>query len=139
MKIVHDDVIAAYLEQKLNVKFSAPYYAVGFTTDEGLPIAAFLFNDFNGSNIEMTIYAERGRMTRKLLRFIARYVFLSLGCRRLSAKIKRNNKRALRAAYRFGFRYEGISKNYFPDCDAVRFFMTAQDCKWIEHEFSKTA
>lgn len=139
MRIVHDEVIAAFLEQKLGVKFSAPYYALGFTTDDGKPLAAFLFNDFNGANIEMTIYAEHGRMTRRLLRYVARYVFMQLGCRRLSAKIKRSNKRALKAAYRYGFRYEGISKAYFHDSDAVRFFMLRDDCRWIEHEFTKSA
>lgn len=136
MRVVQDDLIADYLEKKLNVKFSKPYHAIGFLTDDGRLLSAFLFNDFNGSNIEMTIAAEKGGVTRAVLREVSNYVFNQLGCKRLSAKIKRSNKRALKAAYRFGFKYEGISKHYFPDADGVRFFMLAQDCKWIAHAHS---
>lgn len=136
MIVIQDASVVAYLEKNLKVKFSAPYYAIGFATNEGRVLAGFLFNDFNGSNIEMSIAIEPGGLHRPILKAVAEYVFDGLKCRRLSAKIKRSNKRALKAAYRFGFRYEGISKHYFPDSDAVRFFMLREHCRWISHEQS---
>ena len=123
-----------FLEQKLKIKFWPPYFALGFATNEKKPICVVLFNEYNGANIELTIYADRGMVTRTVIRYLAEYVFNQLKCRRLTVRTKKRNKSVLKLAPRLGFKYENVVSRYFPDDDAVVFRMLREDCKWIRQD-----
>ena len=124
-----DDYIIAYVERSLGIAVERPARAIGLMDDEKRPLCAAIFNDFNGSNIEVTLVAER--MTRGALRYIAQYVFGTCGCRRLSARAKKRNKRSLRFMKRVGFTYEAVLKRYYQDDDAVLFRMFKEECAWL--------
>lgn len=130
MKLVESEAIVGFLESKLGTKFSPPYRAFGFVTDDDRPMCAFVFNDHTGANIEMTVYAEPGGMTRGVLRYVANYVFNSSNCRRLTVRTKKRNKRVLKLAPRYGFTYESVAKHYYGDDDAVVFRMLKEDCRF---------
>lgn len=131
--------IANGVADKLRITIYPPYIAYGFFTSDRRPLAAVVFNDYTGSNIEMTIVAERGGITRGVLRFIGDYVFCQLGCRRLTVRAKKENKKVKKLALRYGFKYEHVIGKYFPDDDAVLFRMMRDECKWIDHEITKPA
>lgn len=131
MIVVDGPEIAHYIERKLNVKISEPYFALGFMSDDKKPLAAFVFNDYTGANIEMTVVSERGRLNREIMRYIARYVFVQHGCRRLTVRTKKRNKRVLKLAPLLGFKYEGVLKHFFADDDAVVFGMLKDKCRWL--------
>lgn len=131
MIVVDGDAIGEYVGNKLGVTISPPFMAVGFMTDDKRPLSAFVFNDFTQSNIEMTVYAEPGGITREVLRYVANYVFNKNKCRRLTVRTKKRNKRVLKLAPRYGFKYECIAKHFFTDDDAVVFRMLKEDCRWI--------
>ena len=131
MRLVENAAIAGFLEDKLKVKISPPFTAFGFVSDDNRPMCAVLFNDFNQANIEMTIYAETGGITRQVLKYLANYVFVKNGCRRLTVRTKKRNKRVLQLAPRYGFKYECLLKNFFPDDDAVMFRMLREDCRFL--------
>jgi len=123
--------VIAFIEQRLRIKIAEPSQAFGYVTNDHKPIAGIVVNDFTGANCELTIVAEKGRMTIEVLRHIANHVFNKLGCRRTTIRTRKSNKIALRAAQRFGFVYEHVSKHFYPDDDAVVFRMLRSECRWL--------
>lgn len=132
MIVIDAPEVAAYVSRRLGVTITEPSRVFGFATDAKRPLCAAVFNDFNGSNIEMTIVAEPGGISRGVIRYIAHYVFRKCGCRRLTVRTKKRNKKAAQMALRFGFTFEHVSRRFFPDDDAVVFRMLREECRWIE-------
>ena len=131
--------IAEGVGRKLGVRIFPPYFAIGFATDDKRPMAAAIFNEFNGSNIELTIWAEKGKITKGIIQTIANYVFNQLKCRRLTVRTKKRNKTVQELALRYGFTYEHVVKRYFPDDHAVVFRMYPEDCRWLKRERNASA
>lgn len=131
MILVQGEAIAGFIEGKLGIKVSQPYVAFGFVSDDKRPLCAFIFNDRSDANMEMTVFAEPGGITRGVLRYVANYAFNTNKCRRLTVRTKKRNKRVLKLAPRYGFTYESVAKHFFPDDDAVVFRMLKQDCKFL--------
>ena len=131
MIVVDGAEIGTYVGSRLGVTICPPFQAIGFLTDEKKPLAAFVFNEFNHSNMEMTIVAEPGGITRQIIRYVAHYVFVKNDCRRVTVRTRKRNKHILKLAPRYGFKYECIAKQFFPDDDAVVFRMLKEDCRWL--------
>jgi RimJ/RimL family protein N-acetyltransferase len=129
--VVDGDEIGAYVGSRLGITFAPPFKALGFLTDDKRPLSAFVFNDFNHSNMEVTIVAEPGGITRQVMKYVANYVFNTSNCRRLTVRTKKRNKRVLQLAPRYGFKFECIAKHYFADDDAVVFRMLKEDCRFL--------
>ncbi len=129
--MVDGDAIADYVASKLRINISPPFQAIGFLTDDKRPMSAFVFNDYSDSNIELTVFAEPGGISRGVLRYVAHYVFVKNNCRRLTVRTKKRNKRVLQLAPRYGFKYEGVAKHFYADDDAVVFRMLKSDCIWL--------
>lgn len=126
------DAVVAYVERHLKVKISEPSITLGFvTSDKSRALCAVVLNEYNNSNIEMTICAERGGITIGVMRYLAQYVFGQLGCRRLTVRCKRHNRHARRMAERFGFKYESVAQRFFPDDDATVLRMFKEECPWL--------
>lgn len=123
--------VIGYVEKRLNIRIAPPAQAFGYMTNAGQAIAGVVVNDYTGSNCELTVVAEKGRIHRGVLRHIASHVFLKLGCRRATIRTRKTNKDLLRKIPDFGFVYESVAKHYYPDTDAVVYRMLRSDCKWI--------
>ena len=89
-----------------------PFSAIGWVVDQQLCGAA-IFNDYNGSNIELHIFAVDERVTRQMIVDVFDYVFVRANCNRLTAKPYRKNKAVRKFAERLGFAYEATLKNYY--------------------------
>ena len=137
MIVVDGAEIGEYVGKRLGGKIGQPYTAFGFMTDDKKPLSAFVFNDYNGSNIEMTGVSEPGGLTRAVLRYVFNYAFEQCGCRRLTIRTKKQNKAMLKLAPRLGFKYEGIAKHFYEDDDAVVFRMLKADCPWLTRTANK--
>lgn len=129
-----DGEVANWAATKLNQPITPPYRAIGFAADGEL-VGATIFNDFNGSNIEITIYGP-GCMTREAIRFCFDYAFRQQGVKRITARTRRDNVEMRKLFPRLGFIYEGTAKRYFgPDKgdDALLFalFPDAAE-KWMK-------
>jgi len=133
LRLVENAAIVGFIEGKLGAKFSPPYQAFGFVSEDDRPMCAFVFNDNTGSNIEMSVFAERGGLTREVMRYLANYVFVKNGCRRLTVRTKKRNKPLLKmlSTNRIGFTYESVQKHFYADDDAVVFRMLRQDCRLL--------
>lgn len=123
--------VIGFIESRLGIKIAQPSQAFGYVTNDGRPLAGVVVNDFTGANCELTIVAEKGRMTREVLRHISSHVFNKLGCRRATIRTRKSNKAAIKAAQRFGFVYEHVAKHFYHDSDAVVFRMLRSECRWI--------
>lgn len=129
-----DELVAQYVFGHLGIALVPPYTAIGGTRDGKTLCIGVVFNQYNGSNIEITLYGP-GSLTRGAIRGVYHYVFEQLGVGRVSAKTKRSNNNMQRLLPRFGFKFEGISERYFGPQkadDAIRFVLFPDEArKWI--------
>lgn len=123
--------VKGYIERSLGIVIPEPTRVMGFMSDAGRPLCAVAFSEFNFSNIELTIVSEPGGLTRAVMRHVATYTFIKLGCRRITVRTKRRNKLAAKMAIRFGFTFEAPSKHFFGDDDALVYRMLKADCPWL--------
>ena len=72
-------------------------------------IAVALYQNFRGTDIELIFAAEPGSKwaQRDLMNMVLRYPFKQLGCNRITAIIRKDNKRARYLVQRIGFKQEG--------------------------------
>ena len=131
-----DDAVAKYVGDNIAVPMVPPYVAIGGTRDGQTLCIGVVFNQYNGSNIEISLYGPRG-LTRGNIRGIYDYAFKQLGVNRVTANTRRSNKRMQRMLPKFGFKFEGISARYFGPTkadDAIRFVLFPEDAeKRITH------
>jgi hypothetical protein len=129
----HDEAVAGFVGQGLGIVIHPPFTAIGIVSDDGLS-GGMVFNNFNGSNIDLTVYTVRPA-TRGVIRAAAHYVFIQLGCNRISATTRRSNKRACKAIVKLGFTYEATRKQWFgPNRadDGIAYVMTREQAgKWL--------
>lgn len=96
----------------LGTVFAGPYEAIGFVDDAGRLRGGALFNNFNHSNIEVTVYAPN-LATRGMIRAVMHYAFVQLGCNRMTARTRKDNKTAQKMLPRMGFKYEATLQLYY--------------------------
>lgn len=127
--------IGKWYSEKVNKQLYGPFSAIGFLDDIGEIKAVAIFDSYNGSNVNIHIYAPQS-ITRANIRIVLDYVFNDLKCIRLSAYIPRQNRKLLKILPRLQFVYETILKGYFgknKENDAVVYKMTnEQASKWIK-------
>ena len=128
-----DGAVAALLCDKLGVKIVPPFASIGLR-EAGKLKGGVIFTNWNGVNVEITIYAP-GMLNRRLISFIANYVFVEIGCLRVSTRARRSNVLALSVNRKIGFREEGVARRYFGPSDgddAILFGMLKEECVWLE-------
>lgn len=108
----HDEYVGQSMGVALNTVFHGPYVAIGFVDDAGALRGGALFNNYNRSNIEVTVYAPN-IATRGMIRAVMHYAFIQLGCNRISARTRRDNKIAQKMLPRMGFKYEATLNQYY--------------------------
>lgn len=107
-----DKYVADVVGFGLGVVFSGPYVAIGFMDDGGNVRGGAIFNHYNGSNVEVTVYAPK-MAARGLIRAVLHYVFVQLKCNRLTARTRRDNKLAQKSLMRLGFKFEANLPLYY--------------------------
>jgi hypothetical protein len=129
-----DDLVASYVGANLQQIMVPPYTAIGGTVDgETLCIGA-VFNQWNGSNLDISLYGP-GALRRGAIRAVYHYAFEQTGAQRLTAITRRSNKTMQRLLPRFGFQFEGTSKRFFGPSkadDGLRFVLFPEQArKWM--------
>jgi RimJ/RimL family protein N-acetyltransferase len=119
MSVRQDDEAAReYIIERLKVHIARPY--IGLMVGDDAEIAgAVILNDYRpGQNIELTAHVC-GAWKMGDVRGIARYCFDRV--RRITAKTRYDNERAIRMLRTLGFRSEGVAREWFGDADAIVF------------------
>lgn len=130
-----DEFIAKYVGDALGLVFSGPYVAIGFVDEAGTLRGGAVFNNYNKSNIDLTIYCP-GVTTRGLIRVVMHYVFVQLKCNRMTGRTRLDNKNTQKLLPRLGFKYEATQKQYYgPDKnDAAVMYMIDRETavkRWL--------
>lgn len=122
----HDQSVAEWVALKVKKQFHAPFTSIGVLNRDGTLIGGFVFNDFTGNSIEMSI-AGKGVFSRSVWRGIINYVFDQLKCSRLQMHTNEKNKRVKKLAPRLGFMFEGKSRNFYGKEDGFVYSLVEQD------------
>jgi shikimate 5-dehydrogenase len=127
-----DEQVAAWVSENLGVTISPPFTAFGATRDGISYSVGVVFNRWNRSDLEITIYGPGG-MSRGILSAIYQYAFVQCGANRLTAVTKRSNARMRKMLPRFGFQFEGTSKRYYDrNEDGMRYVLFPENgLKWM--------
>lgn len=106
------EYVAAYVSAGLGITISGHYTAIGVLSTEGRLVGGIVFHGFNGSTIEMTAYCPN-TMKRGVIRGIAHYVFVQLGCNRMYARTRRSNKAMCKMFPKIGFSFKCVLEQHF--------------------------
>lgn len=107
-----DQLVAEFISKGIGDHFSPPYVGIGFTRDERNLCGGALFNNWTGSNIDLSIYGP-GSITRYAMGTLCRYAFKQISANRITARTRRSNKTIQKLLPRFGFIFEGTQKRYY--------------------------
>jgi len=123
--------VAAYILQSvLGIGFAQPFSGFVISNERGMPVGAFLFNNYSGPNVELTICCDVPLGVRAT-RFIARMAFVELGARRITVHTRVSNARTIKAIQALGFICEGVRRDYFADEDAMAYALLKSEQRLI--------
>lgn len=101
-----------------------------FEFKDGLPIAAALYDGFNGMSIHTHMWIAKGARPSKAWWWAVHdYVFNQLGCKNAIGIINSSNRKAVHLAITMGYGLQARIKHYYPDGDALFFVGTAESAK----------
>ena len=125
----HADTVNAWLAKRYGVHVAqAPADIIGVIDANGVLCGAFVLTWRNDSTTELHLYGRTSNDTWK-----AFFAYAFAAAYRLEIMTDRRNKAIKRAAPKFGFRFEGVSKDYYgPGRDGLRFYLTPNLCRWIK-------
>jgi hypothetical protein len=118
MTVICDDESAkAIIEAALIRKICEPFR--GLVVRRGLEvIGAIVFNNYDELDVHFTCVMN-APISMKDARYVARYVFKQLGCKRCTAVTSELNLAARRALLQLGFKFEGRLREHFDDGDGL--------------------
>ncbi len=108
--IVSGSEVAAYVASRLETNFYPPFTALGVERD-GQIVAGIVFNCWTGPDVQLTIAAETGRITRRFLRRVGLYITNELGC--IRATIETEQQHVVEMAIRMGGQIEGTKRDLY--------------------------
>jgi RimJ/RimL family protein N-acetyltransferase len=106
------DAVAAWTGDKLGYWIAPPLHAIGIADADGMPIGGIVFNDWNGYNLEISIYGP-GAMNRRTIAAAYTYAFTVAKATRLTGRVKRSNTALKAMLPRLGFELEGVLHHYY--------------------------
>ncbi len=101
--------------------------------DEGDMIrgVVVLSNYTKGANVDMSGIGH-GCWTVPVIRELARICFDFFGCRRVSAKTRKDNRAARKALKAMGFREEGKLRDFYEDgCSAIQYGLLRREQRLV--------
>jgi RimJ/RimL family protein N-acetyltransferase len=108
---------------------------LGIVQDEQL-IGGFVFSNFTGHNIEVSAAVDRASwVTRGTLDQMFGYPFRQLGCTRITAITREDNKRTQRILTGTGFVQEGRArKGWDGKYDAIIYGILKEECRFLKDD-----
>jgi len=126
-----NDLAALLMDRWLGVDFrGTPYAGLVVRDDTNQPVGVVILNDYAQGNIEMT-GAGIGCWTPMVIRTIARHIFGTLNCNRVTSRTRASNKVAREALKSMGFRREGTARDWFNGEDAVLYGLLRREQKLV--------
>lgn len=108
--IVSGDRVAVYVGEKVGSVIVPPFTTLGVER-AGQIVAGVVFNVWTGPDVQLTIAAEPGAVTRAFLRRVGRYLTEELGC--IRATIETEQPHVADIALRMGGKVEGTKRDLY--------------------------
>lgn len=124
-----DAKVCGWVQDQYQVRFLPPLTAIGITR-HGQIVGAAVFNNFEGSNIELSCLGK-GAFPRSICRLLARTAFEVNGCERVTIRVRADNAYVLKLAGKFGWVMEGVLRKYYGNVDCVVFGMLKAECRFL--------
>lgn len=126
----HDATVIAWIAKRHGLMPLGPSTTIGVIDSDGVLRGAFVTTWKNDTTAELHLF---GRTSNDTWKDYFRWVFDR--CHRLEIHTAKTNVHIKRAAPKFGFKFEGVAKEFYgPGRDALRFYMTARQCRWLRSE-----
>lgn len=126
----HDAKVSEWLSG-LGVNLCPPFVTLAMMED-GKIIAAAVFNNYQDSNIDMSVvFSRRIALTRGNLRALFSYPFKQLGLSRVSVRTRASNMVVRKQIRRLGFQPEGKKPQFYGNEAAIEYGLLRSQCKWI--------
>lgn len=126
----HDAKVSDWLEG-FGVSFCPPFVTLAILEDDKV-IAAAIFNNFQDSNIDMSVvFSRRIALTRGNLRALFSYPFKQLGLNRISVRTRASNMVVRKQIRRLGFQPEGKKPQFYGKEAAIEYGLLRSQCKWL--------
>jgi hypothetical protein len=108
--VTDDERVIDYVAKKNGTRFYPPFTSLGIDRG-GRIVAGVVFNCFTGKDIAVTIAGEPGAFTKAFIELVGRYVFVQLGCLRIS--ITTEQEKIIDFAHRLGGQTEGRKRDLY--------------------------
>lgn len=105
-----DTRVLAYLEARLDTKLSPPFTTIGIERD-GEIVGGWLFNDYNASNIEISVALDCA-VSLSMIKSVKAYLHKA-GVKRVTGRCRESNHKSHLMLKRLGFVWEGRSPLYY--------------------------
>lgn len=125
-----DSLAKAYLDRALGFNLKAPYSGYVFLNEARAVVGSFVLNGYESGNVELTVACD-DKLTIRAVRFMVYLCFGDLKCRRITARTRASNTRAIHAILKSGAKQEGVLREYFDGEDAVIFGLLANEQKVV--------
>lgn len=108
--IITGGAVAEYVAGRIGTVFEPPYTALG-VAHEGCVVAGVVFNCWTGPDVQLSIAAEPGALSRRFLRRCGLYVTKELGC--IRSTVITEQRAVVRLVERMGGKVEGTLRSHF--------------------------
>ena len=115
-----------YLTDKTGVNFPDENNIIGYFSQSGFGIVGFK-NYYINTDIEIICAAQGSWLNKALLKHIFTYIFKTLNCKRLTARIANKNKKSINLVTRLGFVKEGNLRGL----DTGIYSLLRDECIWV--------
>jgi RimJ/RimL family protein N-acetyltransferase len=122
-----------FINEILNVRFDpAQSVCIASLDQHGEPIGVVVFSRFSVCNCELSVASTTPKfLTRKFLKVLFHYAFITAGKRRITAVIEDGNINALDMDKRLGFVEEARLKAWYGEKDGIMLRMLREECAWL--------
>jgi RimJ/RimL family protein N-acetyltransferase len=125
-----DKEVAEWLAS-IGIALTPPFVTLAMV-EGGKVIAAALFNNYQDSNIDLSVvFARPVALTRGNLRALFSYPFKQLKVERVSVRTRANNMKVRQQIRRLGFAPEGKHPRFYGNEAAMSYGMTRSQCRWL--------
>jgi len=124
-----DNEAAQWLKAR-GVSIVPPYVTLVLMDGEKIRAVA-LFNNYQASNIDLSIVADGAEFQRKHVRALFTYPFKTLKVNRISVRTSADNIKVRKLIRRLGFEPEGKSLKFYGQSAAMNYGMLRENCKWL--------
>jgi RimJ/RimL family protein N-acetyltransferase len=117
--IGEDQLVANWMFDTFHVFRSHVDAAIGILSNEGKIVGAAVFQNFNGSNVELSYYGPK-TLTLGIVRALAKATLAAFNANRVTVVTSQRNRIFMRGLVKMGFKLEGHQRCYYGREDTKR-------------------